>query len=58
MPTQQISPEMERIVSLDQEVEVLGSGYQVGEGPLWWSEDGVPAVQRSQGQPPVEMVCR
>ena len=39
MPIQQIAPEMERIVSLDQEVEALGAGYQVGEGPLWWSED-------------------
>ena len=39
MPFEQISPELERIVSLDQDVEVLGTGYSVGEGPLWWSED-------------------
>ena len=39
MPIQQISPALERIVSPDQEVEELGSGYEVGEGPLWWSED-------------------
>ena len=39
MPIQQMSPELERIVSLDQQVEELGSGYQVGEGPLWWQED-------------------
>ena len=39
MPIEQVSPELERIVSLDQEVEVLGTGYIVGEGPLWWQED-------------------
>ena len=40
MPIEQVSPELERIVSLDQEVEELGSGYIVGEGPLWWQEGG------------------
>ena len=40
MPIEQVSPELERIVSLDQEVEELGSGYRVGEGPLWWQEGG------------------
>ena len=39
MPIDQVSPELERIVSLDQDVEVLGAGYAVGEGPLWWSDD-------------------
>ncbi len=39
MPIEQVSPELERIVSLGQDVEVLGTGYEVGEGPLWWSED-------------------
>ena len=39
MPIQQVSPDLERIVSMDQEVEELGAGYEVGEGPLWWSED-------------------
>ncbi len=39
MPIEQISPELDRIVSLDQEVEVLGTGYVVGEGPLWWKEE-------------------
>ena len=38
MPIEQVSPELERIVSLDQEVEVLGTGYLIGEGPLWWKE--------------------
>jgi len=38
VPIEQISPELERIVSLEQEVEVLGTGYMVGEGPLWWKE--------------------
>ncbi len=38
MPIVQVSPELERIVSLDQEVEVLDTGYVGGEGPLWWQE--------------------
>ena len=38
MPIDQVSPELERIVSRDQEVEVLGTGYVGGEGPLWWHE--------------------
>lgn len=44
MPIEQISPEVERIVSLDQEPEELGTGYggEAGpaEGPLWWKEGG------------------
>ncbi|MDA1127674.1 MAG: SMP-30/gluconolactonase/LRE family protein [Chloroflexi bacterium] len=39
MPIERLSPELDRIVSPDQEVEVLGTGYFVGEGPLWWKED-------------------
>ena len=38
MPIEQVLPELERIVSRDQEVEVLGTGYVGGEGPLWWHE--------------------
>lgn len=38
MPINQVAPELERIVSLDQEVEVLGTGYVGGEGPLWWKD--------------------
>ena len=38
MPIMQVLPELERIVSLNQEVEVLGTGYVGGEGPLWWKE--------------------
>ena len=39
MPVEQVSSELERIVSLAQDVEVLGTGYVGGEGPLWWSEE-------------------
>ena len=39
MPFEQISSELERIIFPDQDVEVLGTGYAVGEGPLWWRED-------------------
>ena len=44
MPIEQVSPEVERIVSLDRESEELGTGYggEAGpaEGPLWWKEGG------------------
>ena len=43
MPIKQVSPELERIVSRDQEVEELGSGYggeSAAEGPVWWKEGG------------------
>ena len=40
MPIERLSPELECIVSLDQEVEVLGRGFVGGEGPLWWKEGG------------------
>ena len=43
MPIEQAAGAMERIVSMDQEVEWLGSGYggeSVAEGPLWWKEGG------------------
>ena len=43
MPVEQVAPELERIVSPDQEVEELGTGYggeSVAEGPLWWTEGG------------------
>ncbi len=44
MPIEQISPEIECFVSLDQEPEELGSGYSgdagPAEGPVWWKEGG------------------
>ncbi len=44
MPIEQISPELERIVSVDTEIEELGNGYGGDpgptEGPLWWKEGG------------------
>ena len=44
MRIEQAAPELERVVSLDQNVEELGSGYgdELGpaEGPLWWKEGG------------------
>ena len=40
MPVEQIAPGLERIVSPDQDVEELGKGYNLGEGPLWWKEGG------------------
>ncbi len=43
MPIVQAAGAMERIVSLEQEVEWLGSGYgggSVAEGPVWWRKGG------------------
>ena len=43
MAIEQAAPALERIVSQDQEVEWLGSGYgggAVAEGPVWWKEGG------------------
>ena len=35
VPIEMASPEFDRIVSRDQDVEELGNGYLVAEGPLW-----------------------
>ena len=44
MPIEQVSTEIECIVSLDEEPQELGSGYGgasgPAEGPLWWKERG------------------
>ena len=44
MPIEQNAPELDRIVSLDQRIEDLGSGFggDMGpaEGPVWWKEGG------------------
>ena len=44
MPIEQNAPGMDSIVSADQAIEQLGSGYGGGhgpaEGPLWWKEGG------------------
>ena len=44
MPIEQNSPELDQIVSSDQQIEQLGTGYGGGmgpaEGPVWWSEGG------------------
>jgi gluconolactonase len=44
MPIEQVSPELERIVSQNQSIEELGNGYGgdagPAEGPLWWKESG------------------
>ncbi len=44
MPIEQLSPELEQILSLDAPITELGSGYGgdagPAEGPLWWQEGG------------------
>ena len=51
MPVQRVSPELDRIVPSDQDLEELGSGYGSGpstevgifpcaEGPIWYREEG------------------
>jgi gluconolactonase len=43
MPIEQITPALEKIVSLDSKIVELGSGFGgvqgPAEGPLWWAED-------------------
>ena len=44
MPIEKVAPELERIVSTDQAIEVLADGFGgnqgPAEGPLWWKEGG------------------
>ncbi len=44
MPMEQVSPDLERIVSINAVIEDLGSGYGgssgPAEGPLWWEDGG------------------
>ena len=40
MPIERVAPELDRIVSTDQAVEMLAEGYLDSEGPLWWKEGG------------------
>ena len=44
MPIEKLAPELDRIVSADQEIEELGTGYGgdqgPAEGPLWWKDGG------------------
>ena len=36
MPIERIAPELDRLISVDQEIEVLGGGYGTAEGPVWF----------------------
>ena len=44
MPIEQLSLDLERIVSVNEEIKELGNGYGgeegPAEGPLWWHEEG------------------
>ena len=40
MAIEQASPEMDRIVSQGRDIEELGRGYSIAEGPLWDSNEG------------------
>ncbi len=44
MPIEKAAPEMDRIVSADQPIEELGTGYGgeqgPAEGPVWWKDGG------------------
>ena len=48
MPIEQTATGLEHIVSLDQDVEELGSGFgsEIGpaEGPVWWKEGKIPPL--------------
>ncbi len=38
MSIQRVSPELDRLLDPEQEVEELSSGYQLAEGPIWYQE--------------------
>jgi gluconolactonase len=44
MPIEQVAPDLERIVSVNEEIKELGKGFGgeqgPAEGPLWWQEEG------------------
>ncbi len=44
MPIERISPDLDRLLSVDQEIQELGDGFGgdggPAEGPLWWSDGG------------------
>ena len=40
MPIERVAPELDRIVSTDQTIEMLADGYADSEGPLWWKDGG------------------
>ena len=45
MPVEQLFQGLERIVSPDEELELIGTGYSAegrlpAEGPVWWKEGG------------------
>ena len=40
MAIERVSPELERIISPDQELEELGKGYSIAEGPVWDRQGG------------------
>ena len=57
MAIEQMAPELERIVSIDQEIEQLGDGFGLAEGPVWWKEGGyllfseIPSSSRMKWAP-------
>ena len=38
MPIERIFPGLENIVSMEADIEILGTGYDVAEGPLWFND--------------------
>lgn len=38
MPIERIFPGLEDIVSMEADIEILGTGYDVAEGPLWFND--------------------
>ena len=44
MPIERISPDLDRLIDVDQDIQELGTGFGgdggPAEGPLWWSDGG------------------
>ena len=57
MVIERTAPELDRIVSPDQHLEVLGGGFTAAEGPVWYREGGyllfsdIPADRRMKWEP-------
>ncbi len=58
MPIEQHAPELERIVSVDQEILELAAGFGgdagPAEGPLWWEEEVAAAVEKLRAEKEAE----
>jgi len=66
MPIEQFAPELEKIISLSEPIQMLADGFGgpqgPAEGPVWWKEGGYllfSDIHKAGAQRPLEGVgCR